>query len=187
MIWDGDIDEYIELLKVAPYIGADTENSGTVKLWELWNGTHYCTGISTAIRLPDFNIWSYYFPFRHPSDNLGKEYIEKLRPILEEQDIGFHNAPIDIAALETLGIRRTKPVFDTIVMAHLVNEEFPSKELDWLSKFILKREKVKGRLDDWTKIWGWDDVPVGLMRPYACMDAELQYLLWEIFWKDMAA
>ena len=185
MIWEGDIDEYIELLRMADFIGADTENSGTVNLAELWNGTHYGTGISTAIRIDPSIVYSYYFPFRHESDNLGPEILARLRPILETTELGFHNAPIDIATCETFGITISIPPKDSIILAHFVNEEFPSKELEWLSKFVLKMEHHKDKVKQWAAIWGYDTIPVKLMFPYACMDAEKQLYLTEVFWKDM--
>lgn len=181
---EGPIDEYLEWLKEADLIGCDTENNGTVRPVELWSGQYYCIGVSCAIRRGD-QIYSRYLPFRHPADNLPKCYLETLKEILEVKKLGFHNAFIDLAALETLGINITIPPHDTIVLAHLVNEEFPSKELDWLSKFILKREKVKGTFEQYTEVWGWDDLPVDITTPYACMDAELQLMLMEIFLREM--
>ena len=90
----------------------------------------------------------------------------------------------------------TIPPHDSIVLAHMVNEEFPSKELEWLSRYIFKRfpehhpyaryatgkdEKLK----KYTDIWGWDDVPVWLMTPYACLDAEIQYAITDVFLQEM--
>lgn len=184
MMHEGDIYEYYEWLKEADFIATDTENSGTVRPADLWAGLHYCTGVSTAIKR-DQTIYSRYFPFRHPAENLEREHLEILRGILTVKKLGFHNAPIDMAALETLGIYITIPPHDGTVMAHMVNEEFPSKALDWLGKFIMKQGKKNDKLKKWTDIWGWDDVPVSLMTPYACEDAEILYMLVEIFLKDM--
>lgn len=185
MMWEGDIDEYIELLRLADYIGADTENSGTIRPCELWSGEHYGTGFSTAIRLPDNSLQSYYFPFRHEEDNLDKSYLERLKPILETTELGFHNMVIDVATMETFGIFIVIPPRDTTILAHMVNEELPSKALNWLAKYVLGKEKKKDAVYKWAKIWGWDTVPVATMTPYACEDAELHYELMEIFWKDM--
>jgi DNA polymerase I-like protein with 3'-5' exonuclease and polymerase domains len=193
---EGDISEYYEWLREADYIGADTENSGTTRPIELWSGLHYCTGISTAIERGN-RIWSRYFTFRHPADNLDKSHLEILNSILTVKKLGFHNVPIDLAALTTLGIEITIPPHDSIVLAHLVNEELPSKQLDWLAKYIFKKFPEghpyavykQGKLDDklsrYTDIWGWDDVPVWLMTPYACFDAELQYALTKVLLKEM--
>lgn len=184
MQWQGSIDDYIDLLNEVEIIGCDTENNGTINPRELWSGQNYGTGISTAIRW-ERNLYSEYFPFRHPSGNIERQYLGLLKKSLEIKTLIFHNANIDMAALETFGIEITIPPFDTTVLAHLVNEEFPSKKLDWLAKFILKEGKDKGALKKYTDVWGWDDVPGELMAPYACIDAELCYRLWEIFWKDM--
>jgi DNA polymerase I-like protein with 3'-5' exonuclease and polymerase domains len=185
MMHDGDINEYFEWLKEADLIGCDTENNGTVNLAELWSGLYYGIGISTAIRR-DTEIYSRYFPFRHSADNLDKRYLESLKRILEVKQLGFHNIFIDIATMETFGITISIPPYDTITLAHLVNEEFPSKELDWLGKFILKEGKDDSKLKRWTENAGWDeDIPVKLMTPYACQDSELQLRLMEIFLEEM--
>lgn len=195
---EGPLEEYYAWLKEVPesdFIGADTENSGTVRPIELWAGIHYCTGISTAIKRND-RIWSRYFPFRHPADNLEKSDLATLKSILESKKLGFHNVPIDLAALETLGINVTIPPHDSIVLAHMVNEEFPSKELEWLSRYIFKRfpehhpyaryaTGKDDKLKKYTDIWGWDDVPVWLMTPYACLDAEIQYAITDVFLQEM--
>jgi hypothetical protein len=190
MMWEGDIDEYIELLRLATYIGADTENSGTTRAAELWSGEHYCTGFATAIRVPENpegTILSAYFPFRHESENLDKSYLNILKPILETKQLGFHNNTIDIAGMETLDIHITIPPLDTTVLAHMCNEELPSKKLDWLAKFVLHMDRSKevDRVKKWADIWGWETVPPNLMAGRSCEDAEVQLLLKEVFWKDM--
>jgi hypothetical protein len=73
-------------------------------------------------------------------------------------------------------------------MAHMVNEEFPSKALDWLSKVILKEEmKEKDRVAQWAKIWGWNSIPPNIMAGRACEDATNTYRLHQIFYREMAA
>lgn len=184
MMHEGPIDEYIEWLKEADLIACDTENTGTVRPADLWAGLYYGTGISTAIRR-NGEVYSRYFPFRHSTENLERRYLDILRDILQVKQLAFHNKFIDMATLETFGIVITIPPYDGTVLAHMVNEEFPSKSLDWLGKFILKRGKKKDALNKWTDIWGWDDVPVNLMTPYACEDAELLLILVEIFLTEM--
>jgi DNA polymerase I-like protein with 3'-5' exonuclease and polymerase domains len=164
-------------------IGADTENSGTVRAAELWSGTHYATGFSLAYPNKHGRLLSGYFPWRHEDDNCPNDWLYEISPILTERKLIFHNAHIDMAAMSTLGIEIVIPPFDTTVMAHMCNEEFPSKKLDWLSKFILKeaKEEIPKK---WLQ-WGWDQIPPQVMEPYARKDAELAYKLWKIFYREM--
>jgi DNA polymerase I-like protein with 3'-5' exonuclease and polymerase domains len=176
-------------LEEADYIGFDTENSGTVRAADLWAGTHYLTGISTSIRpggfLSNSPLLSWYFSIRHPDSDIDPRHLERLRCALQRTQLGCHNLNIDLPALETAGIEVTKPVWDTTTMFHMVNEEMPSKSLDWLSNFILKDKKDKSKLDRWVKIWGWDDIPTNVIFEYGCHDAELHYRLAEIAYRDM--
>ena len=181
-----EFDANIEEMKQYDVLGVDTENSGTTRPAELWSGQHYLTGISVAWGLD--SISSNYYPWRHESENLPREWLPALKEVLTTKTLIFHNAFIDMAALSTLGIEITIPPFDTTVLAHMVNEEFPSKKLDWLSKFILKEEKYeKDKITRWGQTYGWETIPVGMMTPYAKKDAELPLRLWQILWKEMAA
>ena len=189
MKWDGELKDYIDLLEKADYIGADTENSGTIRAADLWAGTHYLTGISTCIREGGFcsttPTLSWYFSIRHPDSDIDPGILDRLREILPRKQLGFHNINIDLPALETIGINITIPPWDTTTMFHMVNEELPSKSLDWLAKFVMKDSKDKSKLSKYTDIWGWDDIPTSLIFDYACHDAELQYRLAEIAYRDM--
>jgi DNA polymerase-1 len=187
-----DFDLYIKQMEEVDVIACDTENSGTIRSADLWSGRHYLTGISTAWRSGD--LASAYFPFRHEDSNCPKEWLAPLGDLLRRKRLIFHNAKFDIAALTTIGIDirgaikegLCLPPYDTSILAHLANEEFPSHSLEWLSKFILKDGKDKKEVNKWAKIWGWAEVPVWLMDPYACKDAELTYRLWEVFMKELA-
>ena len=177
-------DDIIAQMEAVNVIACDTENSGTIRSADLWSGQHYLTGISTAWR--SGSLASAYFPIRHEDNNIPKEWIPALRSVLERKRIIFHNAKFDIAALSTLGFRIVIPPYDTAVMAHMCNEEFPSKKLEWLARFILKDGKDKDRVYKYAKIFGWANVDAHLMAPYARKDAELPYRLWEIFMKELA-
>jgi DNA polymerase I-like protein with 3'-5' exonuclease and polymerase domains len=182
-----EFDAIIAQLEEVDVIACDTENSGTIRSADLWAGQHYLTGISIAWRW-NGHLESAYFPFRHESDNCPKEWQAPLGDILKRKRLIFHNAKFDIAALSTIGIIITIPPYDTACMAHMCNEEFPSKALEWLSAFILKeKHDDEDKVEMWAKIYGWDTVPVELMERRAKKDAEKTYRLWEVFMKELAA
>ena len=123
----------------------------------------------------------------HESDNLPREWFDILGSVLLNRELIFLNAKFDIAALSTIGFDALQcpRIWDIATMAHMVNEEFPSKALDWLSKFILKDQKDSDKVLNWAKFFGWHSIPVQLMDPYASKDAELTLRLFDILYREM--
>lgn len=181
-------ERYCAGISGAPFVVVDTET--TINTPErtspgsLYDGRDWTMGIGVAFEYTGA-LLSGYFPFRHESDNLPIEWLRELKEYLEPKPLVFHNAKFDLAALTTCGIEPRGEIFDTIVMAHMVNEEYPSKELDWLAKYILHDEKNDDQLLVWKKHFGWNSIPPKLMGPYCCHDCELTYKLFKIFWKEM--
>lgn len=180
---------HVDNMKKADYIAIDTETSGGSNA-TLWDGRSYCTGTGVSY-LCDDSISSAYFPWRHPDDNLDVTVhlpVFKEVVLQERKGLIFHNAKFDIPSLGTLGIKLTPDVtiYDTLIMAHMVNEEFPSKELDWLAKFILKDEKYnKDGIKKFAEIFGWAEIPAHVMEPYGAKDPELTLRLFFVFAKEM--
>jgi DNA polymerase-1 len=171
-------------------VAVDTETTG---IDGIKDGRHYCVGISFAYRISG-NLHSDYIPIRHSSGNTEPQKIRQVQDALVSASrsgaLIFHNSKFDIHSLATLGndwrwLFEEGRFFDTMIIAHMHNEELPSKELDWLSKHFLNDSKDNDRLSQYTKIFGWEDVPVELMAPYAKKDAELTYRLWEILWPQL--
>lgn len=186
------VHKYADAMSTANVIAIDTETTNNVETEErtsaasLWDGRNWLMGISVAF---DFNgeMWSCYFPFRHETGNLPSMCVGPIKSVLESRTLTFHNRPFDIASLSTIGITPHGDFFDTIAMAHLCNEEFPSKELDWLAKYVLKDEgKDDEKLKKWVKIYGWNSIPPEIMAPYACKDAELHLRLFKTFYREMS-
>ena len=179
-----DVKRHVVAMADAPYIAVDTETTG----FDVKTGKDYLTGISIAYRLGPLGIFSAYFPLRHESDNLPvDETLALLKPILRDKILIFHNRKFDLFSLKTIGITEFNAMhYDTILMAHIVNEEWPSKQLDWLGKKLLKQGKDRDEIELWTKKMklGWASVPPNIMEPYAKQDAEITLQLFEIFSGD---
>jgi DNA polymerase I len=179
-----DLKQHVVAMADAKIIAVDTETTG---IKGIKTGEHYAVGISVAYRLGPLGVFSAYFPLRHESDSLPlAEALDLLRPVLRDKPLVFHNRKFDLFSLKTLGITEFKAQhYDTILMANLVNEEYYSKELDFLGKKILKRGKDRDELKQWTKMYGWNDVPVNIMEPYAKTDAEITLELFYYFSEEM--
>jgi DNA polymerase-1 len=137
-------------------------------------------------------ILSDYFPYRHPDveNNLPQETMVELFDILTDghASLIFHNRKFDLHSITTLGswardriLNDSVVQYDTMMLAHMMNEELPSKELDWLSKVFLNDQKDED-LKNFASAFGWGNVPSHLMYRYACHDTELTYRLFDIFW-----
>jgi DNA polymerase-1 len=78
------------------------------------------------------------------------------------------------------------PHYDTLVIAHMVDEELPSKELDWLAKRFLKKQKVD-HIKELAAIYGWANIPPEVMGPYGEEDPSLHRELKNVLWPKLVA
>lgn len=148
----------------------DTE---TNKDWILIED-RYCMGISLCI---DDRTW--YIPIRHHEfggDPVGYD-ISGVFDEFPNVPIVFHNAKFDITILENLGIKiPLEQVYDTMLMAHIIDENEYSYELDDLVRIYLgiRKDIVLAKAMDAFK---WEHVPVKYMAKYAEQDASVTYHL----------
>jgi DNA polymerase-1 len=168
-------------METAPEIALDTETTGL----NVRNGVDYLTGISF-----DTGSWAGYIPFRHPSsDNVSRRWLEPLQSILEQKDLIWHNRMFDMHSVATLGLDATKfkgKQYDVLIIAHLVDEELPSKELDWLAKRFLNDSKAdKETINKLGDLYGWGNIPASVMAPYATHDARLTRRLKNYFYPKL--
>ena len=172
-----DLEQFLELAMFSPFLAIDTETTG----YEIRDGRGWAMGISLCYELAPGVMQSAYFPFRHKNGgNYDPTLLDKARHLIENHPaLVFHNAKFDLVSLATLGIRPSGLFYDTMIMAHMVNENLMSKALDYLSKYYLKdpgKEKMEA-LELFIKSMGWENVPSVLMCDYACKDAELTLML----------
>lgn len=175
------VERHVEAMRNAEVIAVDTETTGFL----VKDGRDYLMGISVAYRLGAFGIVSAYFPFRHQEGNLERGHLELIKSVIESKPLVFHNLKFDLHSLATIGIVPTGKLYDTLNIAQLINEELPSKSLDYLSKKFLNDSKAKDEVKTWADMYGWASVPANIMAPYAEHDAELTLMLFEKFWPQM--
>lgn len=168
-------------------LSVDTETDGR----DVRDGTGYTQGVSVSYQ-NSFGFVKFYFPFNH---KLGFNYENPLvflalKDLIEGAPrIVFHNAKFDLMTLRALGIDFKGEYFCTMIMAHLINENWPrAKGLDDCVKAYVDKDLGKEMPEDMKKIidnpnLGWGMVSAEMMENYARTDAELPLMLIEAIWQ----
>lgn len=170
-----DFELHMANLQGAEAITTDTEGS----LNHPYSKTF---GLSTSV----LGI-SEYFPVGHRfGENLPSEWVPELCKVVEHAPVLImHNAKHDLRALRNMGINYTGKFYDTMLMAHMINENIPNKGLDYLSKIHGGEPKKRSQfMNDTITAFGWDFIPVEEMRPYAANDAYITEQLFIALWDD---
>lgn len=179
-----DFDFFIDSLERTPHAALDTETTTD----DLRDGRGYCLGSSLSFphntELQRGRM-STYLPFRHAlGDNYSPVHLAKLKQVIEGKELLiFHHARHDLFSLRTLGINYTGRFYDTLLMAHWINENWPSKALDWLTQNVVGGE---GKLrepafKDFIKKFGWNALPSNLAFEYAVHDADMTLDAFDFF------
>lgn len=167
MITEKEFHEFLGLVYSAPYVAIDTETTGE----DVRDGRGYLMGLSMAC-----NDKAIYLPFRHRvGENLPSDWVSTLQVALSRANcVIFHNAKFDLPSLGSLGLTYSGKFYDTMLMAHMINENLPSKSLESLGQKYVGEGKAKSKdFDTFTKAVGWANVPSSVMDPYARQDALL--------------
>lgn len=174
-----DLNVVANKLKNSTFIGYDTETNGLD-----WRTCHAVGYVLTFIldNKPD----TVYLPIRHPTANLDVDQVNRL---LQEEipglDVVMHNAAFDLKFAAKEGIHFNNKVFDTQIMAALLDEHSKSFSLDFQTKKYGVAQKVtsiyeyiaqkfglssndKGTMGHFWKLDGDDPLAV----EYACGDGD---------------
>lgn len=152
-------------------IAIDTETNITQ-----FDDDRYCMGISLCIDGETFYIPTYH-------DEWGKGEICKVDVIglfdsIAGVPIVFHNAKFDLKVLEKLKLEvPVNQIYDTMLMAHLIDEEEFSFELDDIAREYLGVRKDIN-LAKAMRQFKWEDIPAYVMAKYAEQDALITYNLY---------
>lgn len=178
-------------LKEVSEIAIDTETNFT----DLY-AQRYCMGISVAFRKPGFvipedpfdidavidGIETWYIPIAHNSWMVKENINFSLPPdFFHGPVVIFHNAKFDLAVLKKLGLTFPGKFYDTMLMAHLIDENRFSYGLDSISTSLIGFAKAKEQQRVMKK--GWDEMPAYLMGIYAELDAKLTLRCYEVMKK----
>lgn len=143
----------IEAIKQSDIIIIDTETNAE----DIRDGRGYGTGISIACSPNNSDvIFAEYYPYRHVTldgrsygENLSGEDRDRLKSCIEKYTgyIVFHNAKFDLCSLSTMDINYQGNFYCTLLMAHLINENYPySKSLNaCVAAYVDKNENYPYR------------------------------------------
>lgn len=163
------------------FCALDTETDGLKTLESEIVGISLCITPDTA----------YYIPFGHhnaPEQLSREQVVYALKPILEDVSIKkyLHNAKFDELALYAMGINLQGVVFDTMIAASLITQDWQRLGLKYLSDFYLHESMPS--YTDVVKHNGYKtfaDVPLNHATLYAATDARQTLRLVEIFKKEL--
>lgn len=169
---------------VCSQFAVDTETTGTEGIRD---GTDYAVGVSVAYST-GLDHGAMYFPFKHVGEgNYSERVLDRLRGIIERADrIVFHNAKFDLVSLRTLGINYTGEFYCTLIIANLINENYPfSKDLSSLTRRYVGEDVAKDK-PEWfeglIKHFGWGMITAQQMAAYATQDAVITLKLIKAIW-----
>jgi DNA polymerase I len=179
-----DMWEFIDQIPNQKFVAVDVETTGL----NVYNEDKIM-GVSVAYRWRGGSVVSYYFPFNHKLGyNLSDSVRAALFVSLGQTVPVFHNGGFDLQAFyNSYGDRSPYPYgtffYDSMYIAHLLDQRIKTYSLDALSKRILHDTgKDKSELlDNIIKTFGWAMVPSMVMVKYGQKDAELTFRLMEYF------
>lgn len=161
----------------------DTETNGK----EIRDGRGKCVGISASVTLGTGAYYAHYYPVDHPDseNNCTEEVLGRLKSLIENfpGHIVFHNAKFDLVSLATIGINYEGKFYDTMLMCHLINENFPfDKSLNTCVRHYVSAEESKkdnAGFKTLIKIKGWGGLTTWEMWEYAEHDARITHKLFD--------
>lgn len=158
------IDEKLMLLEAATEVTADTE------------GMPSLMGVSVAF---DGLQEGMYFPLNHAKHNLNDKQRQKLWDVLDSRPaLIFHNAIHDLTVLARNGFDYRGWFWDTMLMAHWINEERFDYSLNSISTIYGGSPKgMDDRMSAIIDTDGWDAVPVEWMDEYSSNDSLITHHL----------
>jgi DNA polymerase-1 len=121
----------------------------------------------------------FYLPFNHTRSNLNPQQINKVFSILHAAEaLVAHNAIHDLRVLARNGFDYRGKFYDTMLMAHWVNEERMNYSLDKISPIYGgKPKQMPAVMSMIIEQEGWDAVPVKWMTIYSGNDAFIEHQL----------
>lgn len=172
-----EFEAHVKHLSSATHVTVDTEGTLTHPHSQTW-------GLSTSVGgVGD------YFAFNHIlGENLPQSWLPELTGVLQDKTLIMHHAKHDLRALRNLGLNFTGKFYCTMLMAHMNNENYASKELNWLSKHFGGRPKRDDELmAQIIRAFGWEYIPVDIIREYGSNDAFITEELFDNLYPDFVS
>lgn len=99
----------------------------------------------------------------------------------------FHNGKFDIKWLRKAGVSVLSPIDDTMIDIHLIDENFPGKDLETVTSAFTSLKRHKEGMNEYRKKHKVDfrQVPLNVALPYGCGDADGTGRLHRVFKKKL--
>jgi DNA polymerase-1 len=174
-----DLLDLAKLLKEKKLFGLDTETTGVEPLKD------ELVGLSVAYDTKK----SFYIPIAHVNDQqLDKEVVfKKLGPIFQSKTIKkvLHHAKFDRLVLHNAGVELDGIIFDTLLAANLLREEW-----DKISLKILSVKYLGEKMESFSDVMGkeyktFDQVPIPTAATYAAHDSLQTLKLYKVLKKEL--
>ncbi|MGE0009732.1 MAG: DNA polymerase I [Candidatus Babeliales bacterium] len=170
------LDALVHEINTKKLVAIDTELTGLNPLYNHLVGISACTVKGVA----------YYIPFAHTTGErqLSRDVVlAAFKKILEDPSIKkiMHHAKFDEHAFMHYGIMPQGLVFDTLLAAHLVTEDWQRNGLKYLSEYFLNEPMISFQeavINNGFKTFA--QVPLELATEYAASDAHQTWQLYPI-------
>ncbi|MDR1535116.1 MAG: DNA polymerase I [Planctomycetota bacterium] len=169
-------EDFFSQLSRQKFFALDTETTGLDPLRDRLVGISFSWREKTG----------FYLPFLGPpgSGTLAGDCLERLRPILENPEIGKtgHNLRFDALVLRHAGIRLAGAVFDSLIASSLIDGHLPDQGLKALAKRYLNvnMTPIEKLIGEKGGRIGMDRVAVPEVSRYASADADLSGRLFRV-------
>lgn len=144
------------------------------------SGLNFFTDELYSIQFSIDNASSHFCFFNKIDKNL-------LIELFNNRDITFiyHNAQFDLKFLKQNGIYNAHCDFDTMLAAHILNENSPNglKSLAWVYTQYGGYEKEVKKYLSQMNITNFKNIPINILLKYACYDSMITFCLYEYFTK----
>ena len=148
-------------------------------------------GIAVAV-----STWSGYYPIAHEGGgNMDRNMVLKwFGDVLKTDAIKiFHNAMYDVCWIQSLGLKISGMIVDTMIATSLVDENRWKYDLNSVAKEFTGIGKNEAALQEAAAAWGIDPkaemykLPALYVGEYAEKDAEITLALWQELKKEILA
>ncbi len=170
------LEEVVAQLEKPQWLALDTETTDTRPLWSELVGISFAAAPGRA----------WYVPVLAPAEETALPWPEvqkRLAPLLENPRVGKlgHNLKYDLLVLRRHGQEVHGELFDTMVASYLLEAGARSHSMDQLARRFLGHEtiKISQLIGTGRNQRRMDQVPLELVGPYACEDADVPLRLKE--------
>lgn len=172
-------EKYLRVMKETPNLTIDTEGTLNHPFSTTWGLSASSQGTSD------------YFAFNHQfGNNLPQEWLPELKEVVYSRSaLTMHGAKHDLRAMRSLfGEMYMGKFYCTMLMSHMTNENLYAQKLDSVSRHYGGQPKsMPPEMKMIIDVFGWQYVPVDMMRAYADNDAFITEELRDTIYPDFVS